>query len=190
MALCVIEGPPAFGAVRSMSDWIECYKAEGSRGTVDRLSRPGRNPNGVDQAVIEHIIALRRQRWTCQYIAQKVGVSPATVNLVLKRAGLSRLKNIDPAEPVRRYERSRPGERVRLDIKKLGKFKRMGHRITADRHRQSNQRNNDTAPGWEFVHVCVDDHSRLSFTTIHADEKAVSAISHPKASSSRACGRL
>ena len=147
---------------------------------ADRSSWPRHNPNAVDQTVVERIVALRRQRLTGQHIAMQTGTSPATVSRVLKRAGLSRLKDIDPAAPVRRYERSAPGEIIHLDIKKLGKFNRVGHPITGSGHRQSNQRNNGTAPGWEFVHVAIDDHSRLSFTRIHEDEKAVSAIAHLK----------
>ena len=188
MALCVIEGrltkaqaARVYGiSPKIVGRWVERYKGEGRSGMADRSSRPRHSPNAVDRAIIERIVALRRQRWTGQHIAQEVGVSPATVSRVLSRAGLSRLKDIDPAEPMRRYERKHPGEMVHLDIKKLGRFNRIGHRITASRHRQSNQRNNGTAPGWEFVHVAIDDHSRLSFTRIHEDEKAVSAIAHLK----------
>ena len=189
MALCVIEGgltkaqaARVYGvSPKIVARWVERYKAGGGNAMADRSSRPWRSPNAVHTSVIERIIALRRQRWTGKHIAMQVGVSPATVSRVLKRAGLSRLKDIDPAEPVRRYERKRPGEMIHLDIKKLGKFNRVGHRITGNRHRQSNQRNNGTAPGWEYVHVAIDDHSRLSFTQIHADEKASSAVAHLKA---------
>lgn len=87
----------------------------------------------------------------------QVGVPPATVSRVLKRTGLSRLRDVDPVEPVRRYERKRPGEMIHIDIKKLGKFNRIGH---------SSHRGNGTAPGWEFVHVAIDGHSRRSFTEI------------------------
>ena len=189
MALSVIEGgmsraaaARAYGvSAKIVTRWVERYKAEGRAGMVDRSSRPHRLREPTEEACIVRIIALRRQRWTGQHIARDVGVSPATVSRVLKRAGLSRLKAIEPAEPVRRYERKRPGEMIHLDIKKLGKFNRVGHRITGDRTGQSNQRQNGTAPGWEYVHVCVDDHSRLSFTQIHPDEKAVSAIAHLRA---------
>ena len=189
MALSVIEGgmsraaaARAYGvSAKIVTRWVERYKADGSKAMADRSSRPRHSPNAVDRTVIERIIALRRQRWTGKHIAMEVGVSPATVSRVLKRVGLSRLKDIDPAEPVRRYERSAPGEMIHLDIKKLGKFNRVGHRITGNRHRQSNQRNNGTAPGWEYVHIAIDDHSRLSFTQIHADEKASSAVAHLKA---------
>jgi transposase InsO family protein len=162
--------------------WVERYKAEGRTGMADRSSRPRRSPTAVDQAVIERIVALRRQRWTGQHIAMQVGASPATVSRVLKRAGLSRLKDIDPAEPVRRYELSAPGLMIHLDIKKLGRFERPGHRVTGERTGQSNPRSGAAKGyGWEFVHVAIDDHSRLSFTQIHQDEKALSAIAHLKA---------
>ncbi len=168
-------------SAKIVARWVERYRKEGRAGMVDRSSRPHRLRSPVPHATIARIVALRRQRWTGKHIAMEAGVSPATVSRILKRAGLSRLKDIDPAEPVRRYERKRPGEMIHIDIKKLGKFNRIGHRITGDRHRQSNQRGNGTAPGWEFVHVAIDDHSRLSFTQIHPDEKAVSAIAHLRA---------
>lgn len=82
------------------------------------------------------------------------------------------MRDLEPAEPKRCYERARPGEMIHLDIKKLGRFERMGHRVTSDRTGQSNSR----GVGWEYVHVCVDDHSRIAFTDILPDEKAVSAI--------------
>lgn len=91
---------------------------------------------------------------------------------VLRRVGLSRLRNLAAAEPARRYECARPGEMIHIDIKKLGRFERVGHRITGDKRGQSNRR----GVGGENVHVCVDDHLRIAFTSILADEKAVSAI--------------
>ena len=130
-----------------------------------------RSPRAIEHCVVERIVALRRQRWTGQHIALKTGVSPATVSRVLKRAGLSRLKDVDPAEPVRRYQRERPGELIHLDIKKLGRFARIGHRITGDRSGQSNSR----GVGWEFVHVCI------AFSQILPDERKQSAIAFLKA---------
>ena len=120
---------------------------------------------------------MRRERLTGAHIAAKTGVSSATVSRVPRRAGLSRLRDLEPAEPVRHYERDHPGDMIHLDIKRLGKFERVDHRITGDRTGQSNSR----GIGWEYVHVCVDDASRLSFTEIHADEKAVSAVADLKA---------
>ena len=102
---------------------------------------------------------LRRRRWTGKAIAAELGVSPATVSRVPRRLGLSRLRDLAPAEPVRRYERARPGELIHLDIKKLGRFEAVGHRITGDR-RQGESR----GAAWEFVHVCIDDASRIAFS--------------------------
>lgn len=168
-------------SAKIVARWVARYRAEGRAGMADRSSRPHRLRSPVPQETVARIAGLRRQRWTGRHIAMETGVSPATVSRVLKRSGLSRLRDLDPAEPERRYERKRPGEMIHIDIKKLGKFNRIGHRITGDRQRQSTQRGNGTAPGWEYVHVAIDDHSRLAFTAIHADEKAPSAIAHLKA---------
>ena len=121
-------------------------------------------------------MALRRQRWTGSHIAIEVGVSPATVSRVLKRAGLSRLKDIEPAEPVRRYERAHPGEMIHIDIKKLGRFDRVGHRITGNP-----QLGKSRGIGWEFVHVAIDDASRIAFSQILADERKESAVAFLRA---------
>ena len=94
---------------------------------------------------------------------------PATVSRILKRAGLSRLRDLEPPEPVRRYERQHPGELIHIDIKKLGRFHQVGHRITGDRRRQSNARSRGEGAGWEFVHVCIDDASRIAFNRVPAD---------------------
>jgi hypothetical protein len=114
----------------------------------------------------QKIEALRRQRMTGQQIAEETGVSTATVSRVLRRLRLSRAKDLEPPEPVRRYEREHPGELIHIDIKKLGRFHQVGHRITGDRRGQSNRRARGEGSGWEFVHVCVDDASRLAFSQI------------------------
>ena len=144
---------------------------------ADRSSRPRNSPRRTDQVLSDRIVALRRRRLTGRYIAMETGVSPATVSRVLKRAGLSRMKDIVPAEPVVRYEYTKPGGLIHLDIKRLGRFDRVGHRITGDRTGQSNSR----GVGWEYVHVCIDDASRIAFTDIFPNEKAVSAITFLKA---------
>lgn len=185
MALSVIEGglskaqaARAFGvSAKIVARWVERYKTEGQAGMVDRSSRPHRLRSPIPEETADRIIALRRRRWTGSHIAMETGVSPATVSRVLKRAGLSKLKNLDPAEPARRYERDHPGELIHLDIKKLGRFDRVGHRITGDRTGQSNSR----GVGWEHVHVCVDDASRVAFTDIFPDEKAKSAVAFLRA---------
>lgn len=167
---------------RTARKWRSRFEAEGLDGLWDRSSRPKRLRNPTPAKTVERIVALRRQRWTGEHIAREVGVSAATVSRVLKRAGLSRLKDIEPDEPSPRYERRSPGELIHLDIKKLGRFERIGHRITGDRRGQSNPRaRKDGGYGWEYVHVAIDDHSRLSFTQIHPNEKATSAVAHLKA---------
>jgi hypothetical protein len=133
--------------------WVDRFEAEGLAGLQDRSSRPDRLRQPTPQAIVDRIEALRRQRLTGKAIAAETGVSTATVSRVLKRLGLNRLSALEPAEPVRRYERDRPGELIHIDIKKLGKFDQIGHRITGDRTGQSNRR----GIGWEFVHVCIDD---------------------------------
>ena len=185
MALSVIEGRFSKAAAarvygvsaKIVARWVERFKAQGRAGMTDRSSRPGTLRAATPQAVIERIVMLRRYRLTGKHIALETGVSPATVSRVLKRAGLSRLKDIEPAAPARRYERDHPGELIHLDIKTLGRFERTGHRITGDRTGQSNSR----GVGWEHVHVCIDDASRIAFTDIMPDQKAVSAIAFLKA---------
>ena len=164
-------------SAKTAAKWWKRSLTEGREGLHDRPSRPHSLRNPTPDDVAERIISLRRERLTGAHIAAKTGVSPATASRVLRRAGLSRLRDLEPAEPVRRYEREHPGDLIHLDIKRLGRFERTGHRITGDRTGQSNSR----GIGWEYVHVCVDDASRLSFTEIHPDEKAASAIAHLKA---------
>lgn len=120
---------------------------------------------------------MRRQRWTGRQIAAETGVSPATVSRILKRLGLNRLAALEPAEPVRRHERENPGELIHIDIKKLGCFEQVGHRITGDRTGQSNNR----GVGWEYVHVCIDDASRVAVSQVLPDEKKESAVAFLKA---------
>lgn len=167
---------------RTARKWLARYKAEGAAGLQDRSSRPKKLRKPTPAKTVNRNIALRRKRWTGKHIACETGVSPATVSRILNRAGLSRLKDIEPAEPPRRYERKAPGEIIHIDIKKLGRFERAGHRITGDRTRQSNPRGRKNGGyGWEYVHVAIDDHSRLSFSQIHPNEKATSAVAHLKA---------
>ena len=168
----------SFGVcVKTVRKWVARFATEGADGLCDRSSRPHRLHRPTPGTTVERVAALRRERWTGKRIAAEVGVSPATVSRVLGRLGLSRMRDLEPAEPVRRYERARPGEMIHIDIKKLGRFERVGHRITGDRRGQSNSR----GVGWEYVHVCVDDHSRIAFTGIFPDEKAVSAIAFLRA---------
>jgi len=162
---------------RTVRKWVERYQAEGLAGLQDRSSRPRHLRQPTSQATVDSIEALRRQRMTGKAIAAETGVSPATVSRVLKRLGLNRLSALAPAEPPRRYQRERPGELIHIDIKKLGKFNRVGHRITGDRTGQSNTR----GVGWEFVHVAIDDASRIAFSRIMKTERQACAVAFLKA---------
>ena len=149
----------------------------GLAGLHDRSSRPHRLRRPTPQAVVTEVGRLRRQRYTGKQIAAELRISPATVSRILRRLGLNRLAALEPAEPVRRYEREHPGELIHLDIKKLGRFDHVGHRITGDRRGQSNSR----GIGWEFVHVCIDDASRIAYAEIMKNERKESAIAFLKA---------
>jgi transposase InsO family protein len=162
---------------KTVGKWVDRFRAEGVDGLRDRSSKPLSSPGQTAPATCAAIETLRRQRHTGEQIAAEVGVSPATVSRILRRLGLNRLAALEPAEPVRRYEREHPGELIHIDIKKLGKFNRVGHRITGDRTGQSNTR----GVGWEFIHVCIDDASRIAFSRIMKDEKKASAVAFLKA---------
>jgi len=129
------------------------------------------------QAVVEQVEALRRQRRSGKQIAAELHLSPTTVSRILKRLGLNRIGALEPAVPVRRYEREKPGDMIHIDIKKLGRFNRVGHRITGDPSPPCKSR----GAGWEFVHVAVDDHSRIAFARVMPSERKRSAIAFLKA---------
>jgi len=161
----------AFGVcAKTVRKWVARFQADGPAGLQDRSSRPHRLRRPTPKAVVGRIVALRRERRTGQQIAAELGVAPATVSRILRCLGLNRLKDLEPAEPVRRYERKTPGELLHIDIKKLGRFDRPGHRVTRDR-----QQGESRGAGWEYVHVCIDDHSRIAFSQILPDEKKESA---------------
>ena len=162
---------------RTAHKWIARFKSEGRAGLMDRSSRPQRLYRPTPAAIVEQVEALRRQRNTGKQIAAELAISPATVSRILRRLGLNRMRDLEPAEPVRRYEREHPGDMIHIDIKKLGRFDKIGHRITGDRTGQSNSR----GVGWEFVHICIDDHSRVAFSQILPNEKAESAVPFLKA---------
>jgi transposase InsO family protein len=162
---------------RTVRKWVDRYRREGLAGLCDRSSRPHRLRKPTPQAIVEQVEAQRRQRRTGKQIAAELGLSPATVSRILKRLGLNRIDALEPAAPVRRYEREKPGEMIHIDIKKLGRFDRIGHRITGDRRGQSNSR----GVGWEFVHVAIDDHSRIAFAKVMGNERKRCATAFLKA---------
>jgi transposase InsO family protein len=163
-------------SAKTVGKWVGRFRADGVAGLRDRSSRPLSSPSQTAPATCDTVEALRRQRHTQAAIAAETGLSPATVSRILRRRGLSLLSAIEPAEPRPRYERATPGEIIHLDIKKLGRFNAIGHRITGERTRQSNPRSRAAAPGWEFVHIAIDDHSRLAFSQVMSDEKQASAV--------------
>ena len=168
----------AFGVCpKTVRKWVGRFRAEGLSGLQDRSSRPHRLRRPTPASVVEQIERLRRQRYTGKQIALEVGVSPATVSRTLTRLGLNKLSALEPAEPVRRYERAQPGELIHIDIKKLGKIDGVGHRITGDRRGQSNGR----GVGWEYVHVCIDDASRIAFVQVMPTEKKDCSVAFLKA---------
>ena len=153
----------------SARKWLGRYLAAGQSGLLDKSSRPEKSPRAIEPQLALAVVELCRRLCLQAQIASSLGVSRATVSRVLKRAGLSRLSDLRPAEPVQRYEREQPGELLHIDIKKLGRFDRVGHRITGERAQRGRN------IGWEHVFVAVDDHSRMAFTQLHPDESKHSA---------------
>lgn len=156
-------------SVRTAYKWLRRFRIEGLAGLEDRSSRPQSCPHALPPFVLAQVIEQRRSRQTYRQISQQCGVGRSTIGRWLKRAGLNRLALLEPALPVVRYEHPEPGDMLHLDIKKLGRFHRPGHRITGDRTQ------NSSGAGWEFVHVALDDHSRFACADIQPDESGRSA---------------
>jgi transposase InsO family protein len=155
---------------KTVGKWQARYAQEGEAGLVDRSSRPRPSPSRLPDAAVAEILALRRQRLSGPAIARRLGRPVATVGLVLRRHHLGRLSALDPKPAVVRYQREQPGELIHVDVKKLGRIDGAGHRITGDRRGQKR------GTGWEFLHVCIDDASRLAYTEILPDERKESAV--------------
>jgi transposase InsO family protein len=153
----------------SARKWLGRYLAHGEIGLRDRSSRPKHSPRQIKPEKALTIVELRRRRLTQARIAASVGVSKSTVGRVLKRAGLSRLSDLEPCEPVVRYEHEQPGDLVHIDIKKLGRIERMGHRIAKSVR-------GTVRAGYEALFVAVDDHSRIGFTDVYPDQGEQSAV--------------
>jgi transposase InsO family protein len=181
MVRTVVDGGQSYAAAarkfnttpKTVCKWVKRFRAEGIDGLRDRSSRPLSSDSQTSPATCDAIEALRRQRYTGKQIAAEVGVSPATVCRVLRRRGLNKLSALEPVEPIRRYERETPGELIHLDIKKLGRIGSVGHRIAG---RRAGVVNRHIGIGWEFVHVCIDDASRVAFVQVMADQRKDSAV--------------
>ena len=152
-------------SVRTAAKWVARFKAEGQAGLADRSSRPRRSPRALDGAEIERLRLLRHRRWPQWRIAQEARRGVGTVSRCLSKLGLSRLDRLAPPAPVLRYERAAPGELLHLDTKKFGRIDGLGHRVTGRRGLNRNR-----GIGWDMVHLAIDDHSRVSFALIKADE--------------------
>jgi transposase InsO family protein len=158
--------------VKTVSKWVDRFLAEDVEGLRDRSSKPLSSPSQISLAACDAAESLRRQRCTQEQIAAQLGISKASVSRILKRRGLSLLSALEPQTPRPRYERASPGEIIHIDIKKLGRFNKIGHRIT----RNVVGHSGTGRPGWEFVHVAIDDHSRVATARIFPDEKKESAV--------------
>jgi transposase InsO family protein len=160
---------------RTAAKWLARWRAEGKAGLQDRSSAPKQRPTQLDGRRIEAIEALRRLRMTASEIAECLGLALSTVSRWLRRIGLGRLSRLDPLEPPNRYERKRPGELVHVDVKKLGRILRPGHRVTGNRRDRFTDKRGYGVAGWEFVHVCIDDATRLAYAEVLADERGHTA---------------
>jgi transposase InsO family protein len=167
---------------RTCGKWVARYRSEGETGLLDRSSAPLSVPARTSEERIGAIAALRRVRLTGQDIALALSMAPSTVSGILTRIGLGKLSRLEPPEPPNRYERARPGELIHIDVKKLGRIQGgAGKRITG-KTRNSSPRRTDAdgvercTIGWEYVHVCVDDATRLAYVEVLANEKATSAV--------------
>ncbi|HTO75537.1 MAG TPA: IS481 family transposase, partial [Thermoanaerobaculia bacterium] len=172
----MLDGMPASRAAeaagvsrRTAFKWKRRFREGGEAALLDRSSRPILVARQTHPARVEQVLRLRRRRDTGPQIARRLGLSTATVARILARHGLSRLQSLQPKEPVIRYQRDRPGELLHVDIKKLGRIGRVGHRIHGDRTTRVR------GIGWEFVHVAIDDASRLAYVEVLPNERSPSS---------------
>lgn len=166
----VAEAAEAAGfSTRTLHKWLRRFDEEGAQGLLDRHSRPRRMPRRTKPYWEKRILALRARKLTGPAIARRLGLPASTVARVLKRHRQHRLSLLEPKEPVQRYEHEHPGALLHLDIKKLARIERPGHRVHGDRRTRVH------GAGWEYVHVCIDDASRLAYAEVLVDEKGGTA---------------
>ena len=156
-------------SVRTAYKWLKRFREEGSDGLTDRSSRPKSCPHATAQSTIDAVKTQRRDRSTYRQIAVAHSIGMSTVGRLLKRAGLNRLSALEPAPPVLRYAYPNPGDMLHLDIKKIACFHRPGHRVTGDRKQASD------GAGWQYVHVAIDDASRIATASVLPNERGKSA---------------
>jgi len=164
---------------RTCSKWVGRYRQHGTAGLLDRSSAPKTIPHRTPDDLVEVIAALRRLRMTGAEIAFCLAMALSTVSAVLQRIGLGKLSRLEPPEPPNRYERRHPGELIHVDVKKLGRIPagRAGHRVHGHRRLQRSPRKEGRrVVRWEYVHVCVDDATRLAYVEVLSDEQATTAV--------------
>jgi transposase InsO family protein len=155
---------------KTAAKWVRRYRQLGAAGLRDRSSRPHRSPRQTAFSLLERVLVLRRLRHNGWRIAHELGLSRATVSRILCRAGLNRLRSLDPPPPVLRYEHPHPGDMVHLDIKCLARIVRPGHRVTGKLEKRTR------GAGWEYLHVAIDDCSRMAFAALLPDQTHQSAL--------------
>ncbi len=157
-------------SAKTAAKWVRRYREGGADSLCDRSSRPRRSPQRICEAVALQATELRRLRYQVDRIAHALKLSRATVSRILRRAGLNRLRSLDPPPKVVRYEHKHPGDLIHFDIKRLARIVQPGHRIHGDRTRETR------GAGYEYLHIAIDDHSRIAFAAILPDQKHTSAI--------------
>ena len=155
---------------KTAAKWVQRYREQGVAGLRDRSSRPHRLRQPTSAELVARVELLRRERWTGQRIAQSTGLSRATVSRILRRLRLSRMRDLEPRPMVQRYEHAHAGDLLHLDIKRLVRIAQPSHRVTGDR------RDTVRGIGAEYVHVAIDDHSRIAFSAIYPDETRASVL--------------
>jgi transposase InsO family protein len=157
-------------SVKTAAKWVARYRQSGAAGLADRSSRPHRSPRQTSSLLVEKVLALRRGHMPGYEIARRTGLSPASVSRILRRAKLSRWRDLNPPPPVQRYEHPRPGDLLHLDIKGMTQFGEVT--LRGDGRLRGKQKH----PGFQALHVAVDDHSRIAFTQMLPDQKAETTI--------------
>ena len=164
-------------SIKTVEKWLRRYREHGREGLRDRRSRPHHSPAATPEVLRAAVVALRRQRLTLVAIAVQLGLSRATVARIVKAAGLNRLSKLEPAPVYRRYERAQPGELLHLDVKKLGRIIKVGHRITGDRRGHGTE----AGAGWEYLHIAIDDASRVAYAQLLPSEDAECTVAFLRA---------
>lgn len=159
-------------SARTAHKWLNRNALGGKSSLEDKSSRPIKSPNRLSKAWVELILELRRSRMSGPGIATRLGLPKSTVSRILKRHKMSRLRALEPMVPVQRYEWPNAGDMLHLDVKKLGRIKGIGHRITGNRQLSKRQR----GIGWDFVHVCIDDATRVAYVEVLGDEKGETTV--------------